>query len=102
MHFTHTHMRATRAAGAQPQAPNALGPLQEITTSRYAPNMVFEDPISKYNNRDGYIVSGLDGEAGKCGLSVHGGWGVVAGWGGGGDRGPGSTPWQLVTTPQIL
>ncbi|KXZ52379.1 hypothetical protein GPECTOR_9g423 [Gonium pectorale] len=29
----------------------------EITESRYSPNIVFEDPITKYDSRDGYVFN---------------------------------------------
>lgn len=31
--------------------------LQEITRSRYSPTIRFEDPITSYNNIDGYVFN---------------------------------------------
>ena len=35
--------------------PVSSAPVQNITTSRYAKNITFEDPISKYSDLDGYL-----------------------------------------------
>lgn len=37
--------------------PAAAPYLQEITRSRYSPTIRFEDPITSYNNIDGYVFN---------------------------------------------